>query len=114
MGGHHFSGSFRLQTDMTGDGYYVRAYTEGLAPEDIQVNLRRNRLVLQVAHSDRYGLRDPGARSSSQWQMRVRKQLRLPYDADVTGMTTSTDNGILEIFIPRRKPYMPDEPLLSR
>lgn len=99
---------------MTRDGYYVRAYTEGLAPEDIQVYLRRNRLVLQVAQSDRYGLRDPGARSSSQWQMRVRKQLRLPYDADVTGMTTSTDNGILEIFIPRWNPALPGEPFPTR
>ncbi|MGB5716209.1 MAG: Hsp20/alpha crystallin family protein [Gammaproteobacteria bacterium] len=114
MGGHHFSGSFRLQTGMTGDGYYVRAYIKGLAPEDIQVYLRRNRLVLQVAQSDQHGLRDPGARSSSQWQMRVRKQLRLPYDADVTGMTTSTDNGILEIYIPRRSRYLPVDPLLVR
>ncbi len=104
----------RIQTGMTGDGYYVRANIEGLRPGDIQVYLRRNRLVLQVEQSDRYGLRDPGARSTSQWQMRVRKQLRLPYDADVTGMTTSTDNGIMEIFIPRRSQYLPVDPLLVR
>ncbi len=111
---HHYSGSLRIQTGMTGDGYYVRANIEGLRPGDIHVSVRRNRLVLQVEQNNRYGLRDPGAHSTSQWQMRVRKQLRLPYDADVTGMTTSTNNGIMEIFIPRRSQYLPADPLLVR
>jgi len=100
---HHYSGSLRIQTGMTGDGYYVRANIEGLRPGDIHVSVRRNRLVLQVEQGDRYGLSRQGTRSTSQWRMQFRKQLRLPYDADWTRMTTSTSNGIMEIYIPRRQ-----------
>jgi HSP20 family molecular chaperone IbpA len=113
-GGHHYPGSLRLQTGMTEDGYYVRAYLEGLRPEDLQVYLRRNRLVLQIAQGDRYGLYNPDARSDSRWQMRFRRQLRLPYDADGARMTTSTKNGIMEIYIPRRNRYLPTDPSLTR
>jgi HSP20 family molecular chaperone IbpA len=101
-GGNHYLGSLQLQTAMTEDGYYVRAYLEGLRPEDLQIYLRRNRLVLQIAQGDRYGLYNPYARRASQWQVRFRRQLRLPYDADWARMTTSTRNGLMEIYIPRR------------
>ena len=111
---HRHSGSLRLHTDETQDGYYVRAYIEGLRPEDIQVFIRRNRLVLQVEQGDQYGQYSPGPRSTSQWRMSFRKQLRLPYDADWTRMTTTTTNGIMEIYIPRRDLYMPANPLPMR
>jgi HSP20 family molecular chaperone IbpA len=100
---HHSSASLRLHTGETEDGYYVRTYLAGLHPEDIQVFIRRNRLVLQVDQGDRYGLSRPGTRSTSQWRMQFRKQLRLPYDADWTRMTTTTTNDIMEIYIPRRQ-----------
>lgn len=99
-----------LQTGRTVDGYYVRVYFEGLHPEDIQVYPRHNRLVLQIIQGDRYGLYKPEARRDSRWQMRFRKQLRLPYDADWARMATSTKNGILEIHIPRRSRHMPADP----
>lgn len=100
---HHYSGSLRLHRGETEDGYYVRTYIQGLRPEDIQVFVRRNRLVVQVEQGDQYGLSRPGTRSTSQWRMQFRKQLRLPYDADWTRMTTSTSNGIMEIYLPRRQ-----------
>ena len=111
---HRHSASLRLHTGETEDGYYVRTYIEGLRPEDIQVFIRRNRLVVQVEQDDRYGLSQPGTRSNSQWRMQFRKQLRLPYDADWTRMTTTTTNGIMEIYIPRRDLYMPANPLPMR
>ena len=100
---HYFSGSLRLQTGETEDGYYVRTHIQGLSPEDIQIFIRRNRLVLQVDQGDRYSLSRQGTRGSSLWRMQFRKQLRLPYDADWTRMTTTTTNGIMEIYIPRRQ-----------
>ena len=100
---HRHSGSLRLQTGENEDGYYVRTHIQGLSPEDIQVFIRRNRLVLQVEQGDQYGQYSPAPRSTSQWRMSFRKQLRLPYDADWTRMTTTTTNGIMEIYIPRRQ-----------
>ena len=113
-GVHHRPGSLRIQTGMTGDGYYVRAYLEGLRPEDLKVYLQRNQLVLQIAQGDRYGRYNPNARGASQWQMSFRKRLRLPYDADWASMTTTTTNGIMEIYIPRRSRYMPTDPSLKQ
>jgi len=109
-GGSHHSGSLRIQKGMSEDGYYVRVWLDGLRPEDVQVYLRRNRLVLRVVQSDQYGLVSPYARRSSQWQMSFRRQLRLPYDADGTRMTTSTQDGIMEIYIPRRGQEVPADP----
>ena len=109
-GGSRYPHSLRVQTGSTSDGYYVRAYLEGLQPEDVQVYLRRNRLVLQINQGNQYRVNDPYAERASRWQTRFRRQLRLPYDADPAGMTTSTRDGIMEIHIPRRFQYMPDDP----
>ena len=99
-GGHHYSNSLRLQAGKTEGGYYVRINLDGLRPEDILVSLQRNYLVLQISQSSQYGSYNPNARRTSQWQIHFRKRLRLPYDADVTRMTTSTKNGIMEINMP--------------
>jgi HSP20 family molecular chaperone IbpA len=99
-GGHHYSGSLRLQTGMTGGGYYLRIHLDGLRPGDIHVSLQRNYLVVQIAQGGQYGTHNSTARRAMQWQMHVRRQLRIPYDADVTRMTTSMKNGIMEIYMP--------------
>lgn len=100
---HQDAGYLRFLTGETEDGYHVRINIEGLRPEDIQIYIRRNRLVLQVEQGDRYDMSKPGTRSTSLWRMHFRKQLPLPYDADWMRMTTSTTNGIMNIYIPRKQ-----------
>ena len=112
-GGHHFSGSLRLQTGFTGDGYYARARLDGLHPEEVHVYLQHNHLVVQIDRGDRYGLHNHNARSVSQWQIRFRRQLQLPYDADWSRMVVTRKNGIMEIYIPRSSQYMPINPSLK-
>ena len=107
--GNHYRGSLRTQTGMTGDGYYVRARLDGLRPEDVQVYVQRNRLVMQTAQGGRQGPRNSRAHGTSRWQISFRRQLRLPRDADWTRMTTSTKDGILEIYLPRRGRHMPGQ-----
>ena len=99
-GGHRYSGSLRLQTGITGDGYYLRIHLDGLRPGDIHVSLQRNYLVLKIAQGGQHGPYNSNARSTSLWQMHFRRQLRIPYDADVTRMTTSMKNSIMEIYMP--------------
>ena len=113
-GGYNVTGSLRLQKGMTEDGYYVRAAIEGLRPEDIQVYIRRNRLVVQIDQGDQYDVYNPGIRRSSHWQMHIRKQLRLPYDADGSRMVTSISNGIMEIYLPKMSQYTPAYPDLAQ
>ena len=112
-GGNHFSGSLRLQTGMTRDGYHVRAWLDGLHPEDVHVYLQHNHLVLQIDQGDQYGRHNHNARSVSQWQIRFRRQLQLPYDADWSRMVVTRKNGIMEIYIPRSSQYMPINPSLK-
>lgn len=106
--------SLHIQTGMSADGYYVRAYPGGLRPEDVQVIVRGNRLILQTAQGNLYRSAGPDERSFAQWHMRLRRQLPLPYDADWTRMSTSTSNGVLDIYIPRRIEYLPEYPHLER
>jgi HSP20 family molecular chaperone IbpA len=97
---HHSSGSVRVKTGITEEGYYVRIQLDGLRPEDIHVYLQRNCLVLQTRKAGQHSSNNPNTRRLSQWQIHFRRQLRLPYDADVTRMTTSTRNGSMEIYLP--------------
>lgn len=108
--GHRHRGALRLRTGEARDGYYVYVCLDGLHPDDIQVYIRHNRLVLQVAQGDRHGLYQTDVRGVSQWKMRVRRQLRLPYDADANRMTTTMKNDVIEIYIPRREQYQPGGP----
>jgi HSP20 family molecular chaperone IbpA len=112
-GGHHFSGSLRLQTGITGDGYHLRAWLDVLHPEDVHVYLQHNHLVLQIDQGDQYGRHNHNARSVSQWQIRFRRQLQLPYDADWSRMVVTRKNGIMEIYIPRSSQNMPINPSLK-
>jgi hypothetical protein len=98
---HRHTGA-HFQTGMSEDGYYVKVYLEGISPEEVQVFVRRNTLVVQSAQSDEYGTRDRGAFRVARSHTSFRKRLRLPYDADPSRMETTSENGILEIYIPRR------------
>ena len=109
-GGNDFPVSVRLQTGIAGDGYYVRACLEGVHPEDVQVYPWHNHLVLQITQGDQRRLFNHGSSGVARWQMRIRRQLRLPYDADWTRMTVSMKHGIMEIYIPRSRQYMPADP----
>lgn len=102
ISGHPLTGTLRVQTTMTRDGYYARIHVNGIRPEDIRMYPKRGYLVVQADEGGRNRTLRTGARSKSQWQMHLRRQLRLPYDADVSGMTTRTGNGIIDIFLPFR------------
>ena len=102
MGVDRHRRSIRLQKGMTAEGYYVRVHLDGVQPDDVKVYLRRNRLVLETAQGARYGHHRPDARGVSQMRMRFRRQLHLPYDADPGRMEMTTEDGVIEILIPRR------------
>ena len=112
-GGYHYSGSLRLQTGMTGDGYYARALLDGLHPEDVHIFIQHNYLVLEIAQGGQHGLHNSNARGISQWQMHSHRQLQLPHDADWSRMVVTKKNGTMEIYIPRSSQYTPIKPSLK-
>lgn len=109
-GGSHHASSLKLQKGMDESGYYVRAHLEGLTPEDVQVYVRHNRLVLRVAQGDRRSQLSANRSGSSHWRMSYTRKLRLPRDADWMQMSTTTKDGIMEIYLPRKSRYLPFGP----
>lgn len=101
-GGQRYSGRMKVQTVRTADGYNIRVYLDGIRPKDVQVVQRHNRLILNIERGGRHG---PGrdARGTSRWQMRMRRELQLPHDADWTQLSITTRNGMMEIHIPARR-----------
>lgn len=110
---HRHTGAY-FQTGMSEDGYYVKVYLEGISPEEVQVFVRHNTLVVQSAQSHEYGMGDRGAFGVARSHAAFRKRLRLPYDADASRMETTSENGILEIYIPRSDQYTPPYPVPMR
>jgi HSP20 family molecular chaperone IbpA len=92
-----------VQKAMYEDGYLLRVYTQGLAPEDIEVVADRGRLRLRSERSRQreWQSEQPYWRSSMSSRSSVRRSIRLPYDADGAKLTTSVEEGVLEIRIPR-------------
>lgn len=95
----HYRGAVKLQTGKTRDGYHVRIYMAGIRPDDVRITPQNHHLILHIARGRRHDQK-PGMRRASRMQMSIRRQMRLPYDADFSSITTSTSDGFMEIFIP--------------
>jgi HSP20 family molecular chaperone IbpA len=96
-------GRIHVEKAMYEDGYLLRVYTQGLAPEDIEVVADRGRLRLRSERSRQreWQSEQPYWRSSTSSRSSVRRSIRLPYDADGGKLTTSVEEGVLVIRIPR-------------
>ena len=88
------------------EGYLLRVHTTGVKAEDIQVQADRGRLRLRVERSRQgeWQSEQPYRHSSVSSRSSIRRSVRLPYDADGSRLTTSVENGVLEIRIPARMP----------
>lgn len=87
--------SIHIEKDRYEQGYLLRVYTEGVKPEDIQIKTDRGRLRLSV----QTGQQQPGLAFHGS----VRRSVRLPRDAVPSQLTTTSQDGVLEIRIPRRQ-----------
>ena len=88
------------------EGYLLRVHSTGVKAEDIQVQADRGRLRLRVERSRQgeWQSEQPYRHSSVSSRSSIRRSVRLPYDADGSRLTTSVENGVLEIRIPARMP----------
>jgi HSP20 family molecular chaperone IbpA len=94
-----------VQKAMYEGGYLLRVYTRGITPEDIEVIADRGRLRLRSERSrqSEWQSEMPYRRSSMSTRSSIRRTLRLPYNADATRLTTSVEEGVLEIRIPAKE-----------
>jgi len=93
-----------VEKAMYEEGYLVRVYTQGITPEDIEVvaaDRGRLRLRSEMSRQGEWQSEEPYRRSSMSSRSSIRRTVRLPYDADASKLTTSVEEGVLEIRIPR-------------
>ena len=91
----------RMERGMTEDSYTIRIYLDGRSPKAIQIKPFRNRLVFSSDSLEMQRERDRGGYSySRQWGSSSRT-IRLPGDADATGLVRSDGEDVIDISIPR-------------
>lgn len=85
------------------DGYLLRVYTQGINPGDIEVVADRGRLRLrsEMSRQSEWQSEEPYRRSHLSSRGSIARTIRLPYDADASKLTTTVNDGVLEIRIPR-------------
>jgi HSP20 family molecular chaperone IbpA len=93
-----------MEKGMYEEGYLLRVYPQGMKPEDIQVQAdgRRLRLSTDVSRQNEWQTEEPYFRSGSSVYSRgsLKRTISLPRDADSSKLTTSVEQGVLEIRIP--------------
>ncbi len=94
------------------DGYLLRVFTEGIRAEDIEVLAQPGRLRLgsQVTRQQEWQSDEPYHRSRVSSRGSIRRTVSLPPDADASQLTTSVQDGVLEIRIPRADWEAPSAP----
>lgn len=94
-------GSVRMERGMTEENYTLRIYLDGRSPKSIQVRPQRNRLVISSDSLEMQREQDQGGYSfSRQWGSSSRT-IRLPGDADASGLVRTDSEDAIDISIPR-------------
>jgi HSP20 family protein len=97
----------RFFTGADESGYYLEAALPGLDPASLQVRVEDRVLVLGGQHA-KHDLPEGG-----RWHLRERAEgefthrLRIPQDADVSGISADYRNGILTLTLPKAESAKP-------
>jgi HSP20 family molecular chaperone IbpA len=91
-----------LEKGMYEEGYLLRVYPQGMQAEDIEVQAegRRLRLWTEMSRQNEWQSEEPYRRSSMSSRGSIKRTISLPRDADPSKLTTSVEQGVLEIRIP--------------
>jgi HSP20 family molecular chaperone IbpA len=109
------TGGVQIQTQREADGYRVVIHAPGRSADDIHVQARGNALHVNVSGGGRgsSGYQGPmqvpyGQGYSYQYgygggYQQTSRSFTLPRDADTSDMTRQDGEGVVEVFIPRRR-----------
>ena len=91
----------RTERGMTEENYTLKIYLDGRSPKSIQIRPLHNRLVISSDSLEMQREQDRGGYSfSRQWGSSSRT-IRLPGDADATGLVRTDGKDVIDISIPR-------------
>jgi HSP20 family protein len=87
----------------TDDAYLIEASVPGFAPEDVNVTVDGNWLVIQAQHTDDTETKEDGWVRRERRSASVYRRLALPEQTDVDAIKASVTNGELSINVPRSR-----------
>lgn len=96
-----------LDIRQTDDAYVIQASVPGFAPEDVNVTVDGNWLVIQAQHTDDKETNEDGWVRRERRSASVYRRLALPEQTDVDAIKASVANGELSINVPRSREAEP-------
>ncbi len=104
-------GAMRLMSNMppvpamdlveTATGYEVSAELPGMSPEDVELKVTGDLLVLKGEKREERETSDKDRHVSERRYGSFQRSLRLPPDADAEGISARTAHGVLTVTIPK-------------
>jgi HSP20 family protein len=96
-----------LDIRQTDDAYVIQASVPGFSPEDVNVTVDGNWLVIQAQHTEDKESNEDGWMRRERRSASVYRRLALPEQTDVDAITASVANGELSISVPRGRAAEP-------
>jgi HSP20 family molecular chaperone IbpA len=96
----HVQRRIRFRQDQDDAGYHLRIFLQGYSPEAIQVSVEGRFLLVDNKEAHRVENRNERAYSFVSSSSSLRRRFRLPWDADVSDMQRSENEGEITITLP--------------
>ena len=90
-----------LDVDETEQAYTITAELPGVDPQDVQLELRDNALVLRGEKRSERNEEDGGRRYAERSYGRFERVVPLPSEVDSEQIEASYDNGLLRVVLPK-------------
>ena len=92
-----------INYNTTEDKYEINVVIPGFKKEDISIELVDNIIVITANSKTDANKDDSSNKRSSIAQSKVKQSIKIPRDINPEEITTSLENGILSITVPRNK-----------
>ena len=90
-----------------GEQFTIRADLPGVKPEDVEITMDQGVLSIQGSRSATREQEERGLRRVERVSGRFLRRFRLPESADSTDIRAVSNNGVLEIAIPKQPEVQP-------
>lgn len=85
-------------------GYYIHADLPGVAKEDIHIDLKDNLLTISGERKHKEEINEKDYYKLESFYGKFQRSFTVPDDADSDAIDASTENGVLNITIPKAAP----------
>ena len=89
------------------DGFTIRADLPGVKPADVEITMDQGVLTIQGSRSATAEKDEQGMRRVERISGRFLRRFRLPESVDSQGIRAASNNGVLEIVIPKQPEVQP-------